>query len=108
MATSRRPFTERARALARRPTAAIFALLFGVYAYFYQAGGWNQNSRFDLVRAVAEHGTLAIDRYAANTGDDSRFGGHYYCDKAPGASALCLPTYALMYRIAGAPDPVRP
>ena len=30
----------------------IFTLLFASYAYFYQAGGWNQNSRFDLVRAV--------------------------------------------------------
>jgi len=93
---------------AMRPSTALFALLFGVYAYFYQAGGWNQNSRFDLVRAIAEHGTLSIDRYEANTGDDSIVAGHYYCDKAPGASFLCLPTYALMYTLAGRPDPVPP
>ena len=32
--------------------ALLFALLFTSFAYFYQAGGWNQNSRFDLVRAI--------------------------------------------------------
>src|SRR5262249_32855262 len=79
-----------------------------VYSYFYQAGGWNQNSRFDLVRAVVEHGTLTIDRYEANTGDDSIRAGHYYSDKAPGAAVLCLPTYRLIYTLAGRPDPVPP
>jgi hypothetical protein len=100
------PIIERARSFAMRPTTAIFVLLFGVYAYFYQAGGWNQNSRFDLVRAVVEHGTLRIDRYEANTGDDAIVNGHYYCDKAPGASVLCLPTYAVLHTVAGAPNPV--
>jgi hypothetical protein len=83
-------------------------LLIGVYAYFYQAGGWNQNSRVDMVRALVEHGTFTIDRYAHNTGDSSLRDGHYYSDKAPGAAFLCLPTYWLMYRLAGAPDPVPP
>jgi hypothetical protein len=87
---------------------AIFLLLLGVYGYFYQAGGWNQNSRFDLVRAIVEQGTFSIDRYEANTGDDAIRDGHYYCDKAPGASVFCLPTYWAMYRLAGAPDPVSP
>lgn len=96
----------RTRQFATRPATAIFALLIGVYGYFYQAGGWNQNSRVDLVRAIVEQGTFTIDRYEANTGDDSLRNGHYYCDKAPGASALCLPTYWLMYRVAGAPEPV--
>ena len=91
-----------------RPATAIFIVCLGVYAYFYQAGGWNQNSRFDLVRAIAEQGTLRIDRYEGNTGDDSVRDGHYYCDKAPGASILCLPSYALMYRVAGAPANVSP
>lgn len=96
------------RASAARPSTALFVLLFGVYAYFYQAGGWNQNSRFDLVRAVVEHGTFAIDRYEGNTGDDSVRDGHHYSDKAPGAAALCVPTYWLMYRFSGRPDPVSP
>jgi hypothetical protein len=107
-AASGTPLIDRARRLAMRPPTALAVLLFGVYAYFYQAGGWNQNSRFDLVRAIVEHGTLTIDRYEANTGDDAIFKGRYYCDKAPGASVLCLPTYAVMYAVAGAPDPVPP
>ena len=98
----------RLTALATRPAVALFALLLGVYAYFYQAGGWNQNSRFDLVRAVVEDGSLRIDRFEKNTGDDSIKDGHYYCDKAPGASWLCMPTYAAMYHLAGAPRPTPP
>jgi hypothetical protein len=78
------------------------------YAYFYQAGGWNQNSRFDLVRAVVEQGTLRIDAYHENTGDKARFGGHFYTDKAPGASFAAVPTVllvrALMRAAGGATD----
>jgi hypothetical protein len=65
------------------------ALLFS-YAYFYQAGGWNQNSRFALVRAILEHHTLRIDEYHHETGDRAVWRGHYYSDKAPGASFVAL------------------
>jgi hypothetical protein len=92
----------------RSVSSAIFVVLIGVYSYFYQAGGWNQNSRIDMVRALVEHGTFTIDRYQHNTGDDSLRDGHYYSDKAPGAAFLCLPTYWLIYHFAGAPDPVPP
>jgi hypothetical protein len=61
------------------------------YAYFYQAGGWNQNSRFDLVRAVIERGTLRIDAYHENTSDKAFANGHYYSDKAPGLALLAVP-----------------
>jgi hypothetical protein len=72
------------------------ALLIGVvllisYAYFYQGGGWNQNSRFDLVRAVIERGTLRIDAYHENTEDKAFANGHYYSDKAPGLALLAIP-----------------
>ena len=47
----------------RRVEALVFALtLFGV-AYFHQGGGWNQNVRFALVRAIVEEGTFFIDSY---------------------------------------------
>ncbi len=82
------------RALAR-PEPALFALLLGAYAYFYQAGGFNQNSRFDLVRAVVEQGTVRIDALHENAGDKAYHAGHYYSDKAPGSSLLGLPAYAL-------------
>jgi hypothetical protein len=64
--------------------------LFVSYAYFYQAGGWNQNSRFALVRAMTERNTLQIDAYHDSTGDRAVWRGHYYSDKAPGASLLAV------------------
>jgi len=72
------------------------ALLIGTavlisYAYFYQAGGWNQNSRFDLVRAMVEQGTLRIDAYHENTSDKAFANGHYYSDKAPGLALVAVP-----------------
>jgi len=91
-----------------RPAVALFALVFGCYAYFYQAGGWNQNSRFDLTRAMVERHTLRIDAYERNTGDDARREGHFYCDKAPAASWLGVPAYAAVYYAAGAPEKPSP
>ncbi len=70
---------------------ALFVLLFLSYAYFYQAGGWNQNSRFALVRAITNDWSLRIDPYQRNTGDKAIFEGHYYSDKAPGLSLLAAP-----------------
>ncbi len=59
-------------------------------AYFYQGNGWNQNTRLDFVRAVVEHQTVHIDRYASNTGDKARYEGHIYSDKAPGEQLTAL------------------
>lgn len=99
---------------AHRPAIALFVLCFGAYAYFYQAGGWNQNVRFDLVRSTVEQGSAVIDAYYRNTGDLScrgpagrctspapARGDHAYCDKAPGASWLGTPAYALVHALAG-------
>jgi hypothetical protein len=67
------------------------------FIYFYQGGGWNQNSRFDLLRAIVERHTLKIDAYHENTGDKAQFQGHYYSDKAPGLVFFAVP-FALMAR----------
>lgn len=91
----------RLRRLLARPEAALLALVLAGYAYFYQAGGWNQNVRFDLTRALVERGTARIDAYHKNTGDKARRAGHYYCDKAPGVSWLGVPAYALARALAG-------
>ncbi len=59
----------------RGPERAIVLTLFVCFAYFFQGGGWNQNSRFDQVRAIVEGGTLSIDDflvYAAAPGSDGR------------------------------------
>lgn len=83
---------------------AIFVLLFVSYAYFYQGGGWNQNSRFALVRAVTNDGSLRIDPYERNTGDKAFHDGHYYSDKAPGLALAAIVVVApvrLLYLGAG-------
>ncbi len=61
------------------------------FIYFYEGGGWNQNSRFDLLRAIVERHTLQIDAYHENTQDKAHFNGHYYSDKAPGLVFLAGP-----------------
>ena len=80
------------------------------FIYFYEGGGWNQNSRFDLLRAIVERHTLQIDAYHENTQDKAHFEGHYYSDKAPGLVFLAVP-FALaarpVLRIAGV-DPESP
>lgn len=86
---------------------AIFLLLFASYAYFYQAGGWNQNSRFALVRALTNEHSVRIDRFEKATGDKAFFEGHYYSDKAPGLALTAAPIVALAHPIMalGADDP---
>jgi hypothetical protein len=69
----------------------IFTLVFVSYAYFYGGGGWNQDSRMDLVRAIVEEHTLHIDDYQQNTGDKGFVNGHYYSDKAPGLALFATP-----------------
>ena len=69
----------------------IAAVVLISYAYFYEGGGWNQNSHFDLVRAIVEQGTLRIDSYYENTNDTAFANGHYYSDKAPGLALLAVP-----------------
>ena len=76
--------------------ALLFTLLFASFAYFYQAGGWNQNSRFDLVRAITNEGTLAIDPFMRSTGDKAFYNGHYYSDKAPGIALAAVPVVAIV------------
>jgi hypothetical protein len=88
----------------QRPELALAALVLGAVAYFYQAGGWNQNSRFDLTRAMVEKRSSIIDAYEKNTGDEARRGAHFYCDKAPGVSWMAAPAWAAAWVAAGAPE----
>jgi len=67
-------------------------LLLGLaFFYFYSGGGPNQGSRFNLDRAILQLGQLTVDKYHSNSEDKAYFRGHYYCDKAPGASLTALP-----------------
>jgi hypothetical protein len=49
---------------AKRPLKwLLFLGSFIAFAYFNQGGGWNQNGRFAMVRALVEQGTFSIDNY---------------------------------------------
>lgn len=89
----------------KRPEAALFAMTLGAFAYFFQGGGWNQNSRFNLVRAIVEQHSIVVDDYVQNTGDLAVRDGHNYCDKAPGVSILAVPVYAALHPLAGGERP---
>jgi hypothetical protein len=47
----------------RRHEVILFFLCWFIFAYFNQGGGWNQNSRFGEIRAMAEEGRFAIDDF---------------------------------------------
>lgn len=78
----------------REIIVGLFLLL--VYGFFQQDGGWNQNSRLDLIQALVEHRTTVIDAYQKNTGDKAYYDGHFYSDKAPGTAVVGVPVYVLL------------
>ncbi len=84
-------------ALHRKAAFLVGAVAFLSFIYFYEGGGWNQNSRLDLLRAIVERHTLQIDAYHENTQDKAHFNGHYYSDKAPGLVFLAVP-FAMVAR----------
>jgi hypothetical protein len=70
----------------------IAAVLLFSCSYFYGSrDGWNQASRFDLVRAIVEQHRLSIDTYNENTSDKALWQGHFYSDKAPGLALSAVP-----------------
>ncbi len=78
-----------------RQSLALFVVLLTCYAYFFPRwADWNENSRFNLVLALVDDGTVQIDKYVGNTGDYAYVDGHYYSDKAPGMALLGVPVYA--------------
>jgi 4-amino-4-deoxy-L-arabinose transferase-like glycosyltransferase len=57
------------------------ATLFVSYAWFFQGGGWNQNSRFAQVRSIVEQGSTRVNNYLVyrveeETGGRSRLRRH--------------------------------
>src|SRR6266853_4961180 len=94
----------------RKAAILLGVVTFFSFLYFYEGGGWNQNSRFDLLRAIVERHTLQIDAYHENTQDKAHFKEHYYSDKAPGLVFLAVPfamTARPVLRIVGL-DPESP
>ena len=83
----------------RRIAEWLFLGTFATYAFFFSGGGWNQNSQFDVTRAMVERRTFAIDAYAANTGDRAFTRGHVYSNKSPALSWLAAVPYAPLVAI---------
>ena len=87
----------------RKDALIIFFLLAFTFGYFYQIGGWNGNSRFDLIFAIVREGRLTIDTFQhqgdTTTGDKAFFDGHYYSDKAPGPALVGAAIYFPLYWI---------
>ncbi len=77
----------------------LLLLTFATLAFFVGRPAWNQNSRLALTRALVERGTVQIDADHETTGDKSWRAGHYYSDKAPGASFLAVPAYAAFHLV---------
>lgn len=82
----------------------IFLTFFIIYLCFAKFQNWNDNSKLDLTRSIVDEHRLEIDSYINNTGDRAYYNGHYYCDKAPGASFLTVPVYAVFRLFFGMPD----
>lgn len=85
----------------------LVVLALATYGYFQPPPMWNENSRFDLTRAIVERQTFRIDAYYWNTGDKALNAGHVYSDKAPGAALFAVPWYALYNAVRTAPTVLR-
>jgi hypothetical protein len=83
----------------------LFIFFFTTYAFFFQGGGWNQNSRICLTRAILHDRTFIIDNYMedsqdpyfefVNTGDWSYYNGHYYTVRPPGLSFMAVVPFGI-------------
>jgi hypothetical protein len=83
-----------------RRAFGLWALcLAGLFAFFYQGGGWNQNARFDTVRALVERGSFEISEYAANTGDKVNYRGKLFATRPPGQALLGAPVYFGLFHL---------
>lgn len=102
----------------------VCMILFVTYAYFHQGGGWNQNIRFDQVRAIVESGEFSVNEYYhyeivdegktrsvrrsplrkegitfQNSDDIATYEGRIYPNKPPGTTLLALPAYFVIERV---------
>ena len=78
----------------------VFLITLAFYGYFIRPLDANIASRLGLVKAIVEEKSLVIDSYHAGefeTIDKAYVNGHYYSDKAPGASLLGALVYLPIY-----------
>ena len=70
----------------------LFAFLWITFIYFGSTPSWNPNTRFDLVRAIVEEQTFAIDSYHQNTGDICTQNSGRYDVEMPPSLPFCRPS----------------
>ena len=86
---------------------AIAAAYLYIFPYYPKLNSANELPRVYLVKAIVEDHTFAIDRGVktwGETADLASYGGHFYQNKAPGASLVAVPVYAVVSWIAGPPS----
>lgn len=89
--------------------AAVVTLSVLPFPYFEGLNNPNEQVRLYMTMALVEQGTLAIDEPTRRFGwvnDRAEREGHLYAGKAPGASLLGVPVYALLRQLVG-PSPTR-
>jgi hypothetical protein len=86
--------TARSAEAARR--AVIFFIFLFAYMYFFHTG---PSTRMSLIQSAVDEHVLHVDRYHTLLVDKAYYGGHYYSDKAVGASLLGLPGYLIEKRV---------
>lgn len=85
-----------------REIIIVFFMVAAAYGYFSPRSEWNANSRLSLVKAIVEHHRFEIESYTETTlptEDKASFEGHFYSDKAIGASLLGAGFYRIIYTI---------
>lgn len=72
------------------------------YGYFFSGTDWNTNSRLGMVKSIVEENRFEIDTYHKHiliTNDKAKLRGHYYSDKAIGATLIGAEFYFPIYGI---------
>lgn len=78
----------------------VFAVLLLASAlYCHPVEYDNTASRYFLISAVVDYHELHIDRFVSQTQDVSFHNGHYYSNKAIGASLLGIPVYWILRKL---------
>jgi len=86
---------------------AIAAAYLYIFPYYPKLRSANELPRVYLVKAIVEDHTFSIDHGVktwGETADLSKYDGRFYQNKAPGASLVAVPVYALVSWIAGPPS----
>jgi hypothetical protein len=82
--------------------AAAFGALALAYALPMESVGCAQTSHYAATRAIAD-GSPTIDRYAEETCDLVRSGGHFYAAKGPAMDFWAAPWYLLLHAVGAVP-----